>query len=217
MEEVLRSPQKIEVFADVWCPFTHVGLRAVADIRSEAGREDIPIVVRSWPLELVNGAPMDPVKTVANITALRSQVVPHLFAAVDNDEFVTSFPTSTIDALELVADAYEVSSSMGERASFMIRDALFEQGRDVGSREVLRTIADELGLDVTIDPSLSKVRRDWEEGQARGVIGSPHFFVGESDMFCPALQLSRDADSRLHVSADIDRLRSLVTTTLLHW
>ena len=105
---------------------------------------------------------------------------------------------------------------MGERASFMIRDALFEQGRDVGSETVLRAIADELGLEFTIDPNHSRVRRDWEEGQTRGVIGSPHFFVGESDMFCPSLRLSRDADSHLHVSADIDRLRSLVTHLFTH-
>jgi len=213
--QVVSTPA-IEVFADVWCPFTHVGLRLIQDIRTEAGREDIPIVVRSWPLELVNGTPMDPAKTVANIAALRSQLVPHLFTAVETDAFVASFPTSTIDALELVARAYDASSSMGERASFMMRDALFEQGRDVGSETVLRAIADDLGLDFTIDPGHSRVRRDWEEGQARGVIGSPHFFMGESNMFCPSLTLSRDAESRLHVSADVERLRSLVAHLFTH-
>ena len=46
----------IEVFADVLCPFTHVGLRAVAEQRARAGRDDVVIRVRAWPLELVNGA-----------------------------------------------------------------------------------------------------------------------------------------------------------------
>jgi hypothetical protein len=55
------SPVNIEVFADIWCPFTHVGLRAIDEQRWIRARGDVGIVVRSWPLELINGAPMDPV------------------------------------------------------------------------------------------------------------------------------------------------------------
>ena len=204
----------IEVFADVWCPFTHVGLRVISDIRAESGREDIPIVVRSWPLELVNGTPMDPAKTVANSVALRSQVAPDLFAAVDNDSFMTSFPTSTIDALELVACAYGVSAKTGEAASFTVRAMLFEEGLDISSPQVLNELASRVGIEYSPNGDHRSVNADWVEGQRRGVVGSPHFFVGESNMFCPSLTLRRDADARLHVSADIDRLRSLVSTTL---
>ena len=50
---------EIEVFADIWCPFTHVGLRALAEERAHRGRTDVTLWVRAWPLELVNGAPMD--------------------------------------------------------------------------------------------------------------------------------------------------------------
>ncbi len=50
----------IEVFADIWCPFAHVGLRAIDEQRAQAGRGDVAIWVRAWPLELVNGAPLDP-------------------------------------------------------------------------------------------------------------------------------------------------------------
>ena len=52
----------IEVFADIWCPFAHVSLRCVTEARDAAGRSDVAIHVRAWPLELVNGAPMDPAK-----------------------------------------------------------------------------------------------------------------------------------------------------------
>ena len=50
----------IEVFADIWCPFAHVGLLAIAEERIRTGRFDVAIRVRAWPLELVNGVPLDP-------------------------------------------------------------------------------------------------------------------------------------------------------------
>ena len=37
------------------------------------------------------------------------------------------------------------------------------------------------------------MRADWDEGRARGVIGSPHFFTGDGESrFCPVLDISRD-------------------------
>lgn len=114
---------RIEVFADVWCPFTHVGLRMVLEARSKAGREDMAVVVRAWPLELVNGAPMDPHKTGANAAALREQLVPGMFANVD----APTFPTSTLDALDLVSRAYALSAGAGEQASPSLRLSRDEQ------------------------------------------------------------------------------------------
>ena len=48
----------IEVYADVWCPFAHVGLHYVVERRSALGRGDVLLDIRAWPLELVNGAPL---------------------------------------------------------------------------------------------------------------------------------------------------------------
>jgi hypothetical protein len=50
MSNVERA-QFIEVFADVVCPFTHVGLRRLVAYRRQKHREDIAIRVRAWPLE----------------------------------------------------------------------------------------------------------------------------------------------------------------------
>ena len=62
-----RSPDRragpmsvLEVYADIWCPFAYVGLHCVAARRSERGRDDVLLDIRAWPLELVNGAPLDP-------------------------------------------------------------------------------------------------------------------------------------------------------------
>jgi 2-hydroxychromene-2-carboxylate isomerase len=49
-----------------------------------------------------------------------------------------------------------------------------------------------------------QVLADWHEGQRRGVIGSPHFFVGGADFFCPTLRIER-VDGHLHISRDLAR------------
>jgi hypothetical protein len=98
-----RTPTNvIEVHADVWCPFAHVGLRSVRERRGELGRDEVILVVRAWLLELVNGAPLNPSTTAEHIDELREQVAPHLFQHFDP----LRFPTSTMPALALVAGAY---------------------------------------------------------------------------------------------------------------
>jgi hypothetical protein len=32
---------------------------------------------------------------------------------------------------------------------------------------------------------------DWHGGRRRGVLGSPHFFRGDNDVFCPAVDITR--------------------------
>ena len=69
----------VEVFAEVACPFTHVGLRRFVAERA-AGGAARPLVVRAWPLEWVNGHPLDAHHVRAEIDALRETVAPELFA-----------------------------------------------------------------------------------------------------------------------------------------
>ncbi|MEI7547828.1 MAG: DsbA family protein [Actinomycetota bacterium] len=199
----------IEVFADIWCPFTHVGLRAVAEQRQAAGRPDLGIVVRSWPLELVNGEPMDARKAQHHADDLREQVAPGLFADLDLDHF----PTSTIDALALVVRAYRAGITLGERASFALRDALFEHGKDISDANVLQQIADDLGVGMPDDLDRDAVRADWDEGTARGVLGSPHFFCGDVSVFCPSLTITRD-ESGLTITADRTRFDAFLRECL---
>ncbi len=192
----------IEVFADIWCPFAHVGLRSVARRRAERG-VDLPIVVRAWPLELVNGAPLDAAKTLEHVEELRTQVAPDLFGDFDPQHF----PTSTLDALALVARAQRESVALGERASFEVRVALFESGLDISDPIVLDRIATGLGLESPADEDRRSVLTDWSEGQQRGVQGSPHFFCGSLDSFCPSLDISRAPGAEhLTIAADLGRL-----------
>ncbi|RPI04442.1 MAG: disulfide bond formation protein DsbA, partial [Actinobacteria bacterium] len=173
----------IEIFADVRCPFTHVGLRRLVERREASGAHFV-LKVRAWPLELVNDAPLDASLIAAEVAELRRQVAPDLFTGFDPD----AFPASSLPALGLAAAAYERDRHLGETVSLRLRDALFEQGRDIGERGELAHIADRLGLPRDLaDPA--SVLRDWHEGQTRGVIGSPHFFIGGDSYFCPTLHI----------------------------
>jgi predicted DsbA family dithiol-disulfide isomerase len=191
----------IEVFADVVCPFAHVGLRAVANRRDELGREDVRLRIRAWPLELVNGAPLDAAHTAQHVAVLRADVVPEMFAGFVPERF----PATSLPALALAASAYRVSDATGEAVSLAIRDALFEEGRDVSDPEVLAAVADAFGLTVQDERAYSDVFTDWHEGQARGVKGSPHFFCGADEVFCPSLRISRVA-GHMHVTPDAELL-----------
>jgi len=50
------------------------------------------------------------------------------------------------------------------------------------------------------------VEAQWHEGVARGVKGSPHFFAGSDNLFCPLLHIERAEAARLHVEADVEQL-----------
>lgn len=199
----------IEVFADIWCPFTHVGLHAIASARTAAGRDDVGIRVRAWPLELVNGHPMDPEAAARNAAALRDQVAPDLFAHVD----VAHFPSSTLEALALTEAAYGIGVAEGERTAFALRDALFERGLDISAGPVLAAIAAGVGVPMPVESDRAAVLAAWEEGRSRGVIGSPHFFCGGRHVFCPSLELTRD-DRGLTAARDDAALASFVADCL---
>jgi len=195
---------EIEVFADVGCAFTHVGLRRLVEERRRRGRADVVLVVRAWPLELVNGHPLRSEQIAAQVTALRRDVDPAAFAhfAVDR------FPASTLPALALAAAAYRVAPTVGETVSLELRDALFEAGAPIDDPDVLAAIATRHGVAPTAADD-HQVRADWADGQARGVLGSPHFFIDADDMFCPSLTIAK-RDGRLDVAVDVDRYRAFI-------
>jgi predicted DsbA family dithiol-disulfide isomerase len=187
----------IEVFAEVGCPFTHIGLRRFTARRQELGRDDVRLRVRAWPLEIVNGQPLDADFIAEEVEEIRPQVAPDLFAGFTAD----SFPASSLPALALEAAAYEVDLLVGERVSLDLRDRLFEQGQDIGDPTVLDRIAS--GHGVSFDPGDSTApKRDHREGVARGVVGSPHFFTPTGGFFCPSLDVRRDDAGHLVVSPD---------------
>jgi len=181
----------VEVFADVLCPFTHVGLHTLIDRRTERGQVEPLLRIRAWPLELVNGAPLDPRHIGAEVEALRASVRPDLFGGFSE----AAFPGTSMAAFALTAAADRTGDpAVVEAVGMALRDAVFEQGLDIGKADQVAPIAERFGLE-PLDPeqTAAAVRADWEEGKSRGVIGSPHFFTGDGgSWFCPALDISRD-------------------------
>ena len=200
----------IEVFADIWCPFAHVGLRAIQEQRARSGRTDVAIWVRAWPLELVNGAPLNPTVTREHAGDLRKQVAPDLFRDLDVDRF----PSSTLAALALANRAYRTDLQVGERMSFALRDALFEEGRDISDPAVLESLASDLGVGMPDESDRAGVLADWHEGVRRGVLGSPHFFCGGTDVFCPSLDVTKDPMEGVSIVRDATRLTEFLARCL---
>ena len=196
----------IEVYADVVCPFTHVGLRRLVAARRELGRDDA-FRIRAWPLELVNGAPLASELVVEEVGELHRLVAPELFAGLD----ARAFPTTSLPALALAASAYRQDMRTGESVSLALRDALFERGEDISDPGVLAALADAHGVAAPGPDAAELVLAEWAEGQTRGVIGSPHFFVSGRDFFCPALDITR-VDGHLRISADVEGFAEFIAS-----
>lgn len=213
------DPVVIEVFADACCPFTHVGLKRFVAHREATGRHDVVLRVRAWPLELVNGKPLEAAFIAEEVTEIRAQLGDDVFTGFDVD----AFPTSSIPAMALADAAYGVDLATGEAVSLAVRDALFERGLDIGLPAVLDEIAAGFDLPLpdaslpedladTHDPGIHAVLADYHEGRDRGVIGSPHFFTPGGDFFCPALDVSRDDRGHLRITADPDGFEAFVAS-----
>ena len=181
----------VEVFADVLCPFTHAGLHTLIDRRTARGLSEPRLRIRAWPLELINGKPLDPHHIGAEIVALRASVRPDLFAGFSEE----AFPSTAMVAYALTAAADRTGDpALMEEIGIALRDAVFEHGLDVGRPEVVAAIAARFGLEpLDADATRVAVQGDWDEGKARGVVGSPHFFTSDGgNWFCPSLAISRD-------------------------
>ena len=200
----------IEVFADAWCPFAHAGLRALLARRRELGRDDLSLWIRAWPLELVNAEPLDAHHVAQEVAALRTQVAGDLFAGFDEH----AFPGTSLPALALAASAYRRDTRTGEQLSFSLRDALFEQGRDISDPDILSAIADTYDLDPPSPSDHDAIRTDWHDGRVRGVKGSPHFFCGPISAFCPSLDISKDDRDDLRVYANPAALNNFMAQCL---
>jgi predicted DsbA family dithiol-disulfide isomerase len=203
---VAAARAMVEVFADVTCPFAHVGLRRFVARREALGVAHPILRVRAWPLELVNGEPLARDLVAHLVDELRDRAAPDLFRGFDADVL----PLSSMPALELVAAAYERSDPVGERVSLRVRDALFEHGRDIGHPDVLSEIAAAEGITVHAYEAEQIVLREYEEGRRRGVRGSPEFFLDRRGWYCPSLHIEKVGDT-LRIEPDLEAVEAFLT------
>lgn len=201
------SESFVEVFADIVCPFTHVGLRRLVERRTELGREDVRLLVRAWPLEIVNGEPMDAEAVARKASDLQRQVAPELFGGFD----AASFPSTSLPAMALTNAAYRQGLETGETVALLLRTLTFDEGVDVSRPDVLDRVAAETGLIVTPGPEDdAAILADLEEGRRRGVVGSPHFFTPDGgSLFCPSLAIAH-RDGGYSVEVDYENFAGLI-------
>lgn len=179
------SRASIEVFAEIVCPFTHVGLRRIVARREAAGTDLPRLRLRAWPLEWVNGTPLDGTTVARHVEELREQVEPGLFQGFDP----AIMPMTSIPAFEVAAMAAAAGDEVGERVGRALRDAFFEEGRDISDPHVLAEIRARFDLGEPDDSARRAVEADYAEGCHRGVRGSPEYFLDGRGYFCPALEL----------------------------
>ena len=187
----------VDVFADVVCPFTHVGLRRFVARRGEVGMTVPLLRVRAWPLELVNGQPFDPDAVAHHVHELRRQVAPDLFARFTPE----AVPTTSMPAFALVAEAYAVGDALGEAVSLAVRSALFEDGRAAHGIGGVSIAAEQM------------VASDYNEGRRRGVQGSPEFFLDGRSYFCPGLRMDRSGNEMV-IEPDVTRFDAFLVDCL---
>jgi predicted DsbA family dithiol-disulfide isomerase len=196
------GPVVVDVFADVGCPFAHVGLRMLARRRDELDRSDVVLRVWAWPLEWVNGRPLDAAFIAEEIDDLRAQLPVDEFAGFRQD----AFPETFVPSMALAAAAYAQDLRLGESVSLALRTALFEQGRDVSDPAVLTDVAARCGFDPDAVPGavadLGAVEAEYRSGRERAVVGSPHFFSPGGSFFCPSLDIARTDGGHLRITVD---------------
>jgi predicted DsbA family dithiol-disulfide isomerase len=195
----------VEVFADVACPFTHVGVDRFIKYRQQWNKTEPILRFRAWPLEIVNSVPLAGLSLAPKIKALRCGVAPDLFAGFHE----TRFPSTSLPAMAAEAAAYRQGLEVGERFSVAVRRALFEDGLDISDEDVLRILRHSQGVPRPSETDRCSVESDFAEGERRGVTGSPHFFTAAGDFFCPSLDIERDHD-RFEVTFDPDGFNRFV-------
>ncbi len=194
------------MYADVACPFAHVGLRRLVAARVKRGLGEPVLRVRAWPLELVNGTGHDGTSVAPKVASLREQVAPDAFRSFE----VSTFPTTSRPAMVVEAAAYRTGLRLGEAFSLAVRNALFERGEDISDRAVLAHLAAGMSVPAPSAEDEVAVDRDHEEGQSRGVVGSPHFFTGDGrDFFCPSMDIEREG-GKLDVTFDAQGFAAFV-------
>ena len=106
------------------------------------------------------------------------------------------------------------TSRLASGSASRSRDALFEEGRDISDRVTLESLARDLGVVMPDESDRAGVLADWHEGVRRGVLGSPHFFCGDTDVFCPSLDITKDPVQGVSIVRDASRLTEFLTRCL---
>ncbi|WP_219510223.1 DsbA family oxidoreductase [Nonomuraea ceibae] len=181
---------KVEIYADVLCPWCYIGKRRLAAaLETVAGRESVELVWRAYELAPEQGRVPGPTAAEAMSEWWGDQAparVAHIQAlgAAEGLELNLGLakPVSTFDAhrLNLLAARHGLAAEMMER---LLR-AYHTEGLNVADPDVLRRLGAEAGLDagevdavLTGDAHADDVRADRRSAAERGITGVPTLVI----------------------------------------
>ncbi len=166
-------------------------------------RDRVRYRIRAFPLEIAGDegpAPRDILQQEWWLAALQEPEA--TFAPFEGDDW----PTTTLPAFDAVWCATRQSEELALAYDLRIRRAFFSQSRNIGRREVLLALAEEVGLD------LPAFTRDFENGAARAAVldelkvGQEHYRVRGT----PTLMLADGTKLRPPIAFPVMRERKVV-------
>lgn len=190
----------ITVYGDLVCPFASLALHGLRAARARAGRPDIALDIRPFPLELINRRPHRQSLVEASKAALMA-VEPALGWQAWPDGADSAWPVSTLLPLAAVVAANRPSVgglAAGNALDTALRRAFYVEGRCItllpvvldAARGCPEVNADALAQELRGGVGIAEV----VDGAAEDRVarGSPHVFAGGRDWFNPGVELGAD-------------------------
>lgn len=172
---------EIEIYADVVCPWCWIGERRL--FKALAGRDDVSVRWRAFQLDPTSASVGQPLVEWLGRRYGGEDNAHRMFDRVTQvargDDLILNFDkaiaANTFDAHRLIwkADESGVQKEMVEA----LHKAHFTDGLDIGSPDVLSSIAFDLGVPdiAATDEGVDEVRAELELGRELGVTGVPMF------------------------------------------
>ncbi len=182
---------KLDIISDPICPWCYIGKTLLDQALAE--RPDHPFDIEWHPFQLNPDMPREGMERQAYLKtkfggkegAIRAYapVLERAEAAGLKIDFAAIKRTpNTLDAHRLIH--WAGIEGLQDRMSMALFVAYFDQGRDIGDRDVLSDIADNLGMDAAVIGKLLKSDADEADIRARdarfremGITGVPTFIV----------------------------------------
>lgn len=188
-----RPRLSVDVVSDVVCPWCYVGLKRLE--RAMVDAQDIAVEVRWRPFQLDPSIPEGGVdrkqymmakfgseERLREIAARLAQT--GIGEGIDFKFDAIKVSPNTLDAHRVIRWAASATPGTQHFIAERLFRAYFEQGRDVGSREVLIDTAREAGMDAALVETLlasgadrDEVRTEIQTAQRMGVTGVPCYLL----------------------------------------
>ncbi|WP_411375457.1 DsbA family oxidoreductase [Arthrobacter sp. MPF02] len=184
---------KIEIWSDVACPWCYIGKRRFeAALAAFPHRGSVEVTWRSYQLDPSLPGHYDgtELEYLSNRKGLAPEQVEQMFGHVAQQakdegldyhfDKVVVANSFTAHRLLHLAKVHGKQDAAKER----LLSGHFEHGKDIGSREYLKSLGADLGIDpaeveelFTTDKYADDVRFDIEEGRSLGISGVPFFVI----------------------------------------